>query len=363
MSIKSKIGLLFIDTIDNDKKDFINNCNLASKGKKDKLVTSNGINFWLTKSDFEIYKKVIDRIQNKNLKLLLNRDTDIRLKKEKITSKERNRLYKIGEKLGSEKSILSKILLINLYLDLKLNGKVESVINSVIKNEYISDFFYSEGTYIDQEKTSKRIIDILLKLEDHFDDKRLVETFISYIAYGISTELRKELVSEFDIPNKLSYVQERVKSVNYAIMYPFVWTPWIEKYSSSVELQIYLNKTQIYEYLKDGELKYLSSFRSSFPMEKHKRELILKSYKRLLKSNIPYLSDIKFRIHQNEGFQKYLIKNKISTKPVFVEMKKFYRSQIKKNESISYGLYNLLKIGDIKDEYFIKALALRNNGL
>lgn len=322
-----------------------------------------GVKFWLTKKQFSTYQRTKKSIKQDDIQKLLHNKIAVGLKKGKVSGQERNRLYALAETLSSHASTLSKMMLINIYLELGFNGKVDSIINTIIKDEYIHDFFRSEGMYKKQEEVSKKVIAILKNIQAKFDDKRLFETLISYLSYGVDSDLRDLITNEFDIPNKLSYVQERVKSVNYAIMYPFVWTPWIEKYSSSVELDSYLNKTNLYSYLKEGKFKYLSTLRSSFPKSKEKREVILYAYKNILKEKDPYLKDVKFRIHKNEDFIKYLIKEKVSTKPIFIEMRKSFRSQVKENRHLAYALYNLFAIGDFREEYFIKAMALKNNGL
>lgn len=322
-----------------------------------------GIKYWVSHKNYNLYLKTKKAIRQTYIKNLLDNKISIRKKKGKVSSFEKNRLYKLVENLNQKSSVLSKIMVMNIYLEQGFYGKVDSIINSIIKNEYIKDFFDTEGLYIRQKEISKKVLAILLNLKIKFDDKRLVNTLISYLSYGIDQDLRSLILDDFDIPNKLSYVQERIKSVNYAIMYPFVWTPWIEKYSSSIELDSYLDKTNLYTYLNDGELKYLSSLRSSFPKEENKRKTILNAYKAILKTKNPYLYDVKIRIQENERFITYLIKNKMATKPLFVEMRKFYRSEVKKNRNISYGIYNLIKIGDMREEYFIKSLALKNNGL
>lgn len=362
--LETRFGILFASQIDSDSKKIINKCNEDKRSVKNKLIIHNGINYWVSKKEYSIYKQTLKEIKNDSLDILLNKEAKARLNNSgNITSKEKNRLYQLAEKLSNKNTIFSKLLMINIYLDLGFSGKVDSIINSIIKNEYISDFFEIEGMYRNEEEISILVIDILKNLKEKFDDQRLVETLIAYLSYGADQNLRNLFLNDFDIPNKLSYVQERVKSVNYAFMYPFVWTPWIEKYSSSAELEIFLNKTDLYKFLDNGEIKYLSSLRSYFPKNKEKRKIILKAYKSLLNTKDPYLKDVKFRLHRNEEFSKFLIKHKISSRPIFVEMRKFYREQISKNENLSYGLYNLIKIGDLREEYFIKALALKNNGL
>ncbi len=358
-----RFGIIFSTDLSKSDKKKISDCNEKLKGKKSKLIEVSGVKYWLSKKEYSIYLKTKKSIKQTDINHLLQNRISVRLKKGKVSSRERNRLYNLAQKLSSHNSTLSRLMLINIYLELGFNGKVDSIINSIIKEEYINDFFRSEGMYTKQEEISKKVIKILKNIHEKFDDNKLFEILVSYLSYGVSPELRDLIVSEFDIPNKLSYVQDRVKSVNYAFMYPFVWTPWIEKYSSSVELELFLNKTNLYSYLKDGEYKYLSALRSSFPKTQQKRKVILNAYNNILKTKSPYLMDVKFRIHKNEDFIKYLIKEKVSTKPIFIEMRKFYRSEINKNSHLSYALYNLFMIGDLREEYFIKAMALRNNGL
>lgn len=335
------------------------------KQKDSTAISVNDIIFWLDKSDLKKYKIMSEKLSrnNRHIKVLLDGSFIIRSSEGNISAKEKNRIYKLDKALSKSKTLISKLMRIHIYLELKALGKVESLINSILEKEFVEDFFYSDHLYKLNDQIASQLILILNNVSENFDDKKLFDVLLAHLSYGVDQKLRSKIVAQFDIPNKLSDVQSRIRSVNYAFKYPFVWAPWIEKYSSRIELQNYIEKTSISSLLTRNKHKYIVAMRSSLTKDKDKRELMLESYKDLKKSTDPYLKDVMFRSHLNESFVKLLIKESMAGKPIFIEMKKFYRKQIQLNENLSYSLYNLLKLGDIQKGQHIIALALKNNGL
>lgn len=355
--ISHKFLILFSDDLSNDDKAQASNCFIAGGPE---IIDVKGVKFGLTKIQKEEFEKVQQSLKEKVsiLKVMKDKKFKVKSKDTKISVFEKQRVYRLDKSLSKNKSLLASLIRANLYLELNYNGKVETIIRTILEREYIEEFFDVEPVLsIDQIELA--VLDILVNLKDRFDDQKLVETLVSYLSYEVSQGFRDKLKDEFDIPNRLSYVQERIKSYNYALSFPFVWGNWIEKYSSTIELSKFLEKTQMYEKLKNNELNALGMLRSYFPLSKDKRETILKAYKNLGLSDKSRLKDLKFRLEENEQFKQYLIKNEINKKPVFVEKRKFYKEEIRSHNTINYSLYNLLKLGDLKEEYFIKSLAVK----
>ena len=154
-----------------------------------------------------------------------------------------------------------------------------------------------------------------------------------------------------------------IKSHNYGSQFPFVWTPWIEKYSSTTELDKFLQTIEFEKQLAAGKVHYLGLLRSFFPIEQTRREHILNAYNALEQGQDAKYQDLKFRLIQNEDLQKYRLREKKVATGNFIEARKFYREQLMKNQGMPYALYQLLVLGDLQEEYFVKMLAFKSYGL
>ena len=355
--LSHKFLILFSDGLSKDNKAQASSC-LITGGPE--IVDVNGVKFGLNKKQKEDFKRVQDSLKEKIsiLKIIKNKKFIVKSKDGKISVLEKQRVYRLEKKLSQNKSLLANLVKANLYLELQFNGKVETIIRSILSREYIEEFFDIEPI-LSLDEVELAVLDILVNLKEKFDDQKLVETLVSYLSYEVSLDFRDKLKDEFDIPNRLSFVQDRIKSYNYALSFPFVWGNWIEKYSSTIELAKYLEKTQLYEKLKNNELNALGMLRSYFPLDKDKRETILKAYNKLALSDKSRLQDLRYRLEENDQFKQFLIKNDINKKPIFIEKRKFYKNEILNNSTFNYSLYNLLKLGDLKEDYFIKALAVK----
>lgn len=350
--------ILFNRELDQDDKLKASSC-FISNGKQ--IISVNGVKYGLNEKQMQAIREVHEKVKIKSTILSYIKDKKhiVKRKDEKISIIEKQRIFKLDKRLALKNSALAKLIRINFYTELELNGKVESLIRSILNTEYIEEFFELEPL-LKEELVQNFIIEVLLKLKEKYDDQNLVETLVSYLSFGISQDFRSKLKDEFEIPDRLSYIQEKINSYNYALKFPFAWGLWIEKYSSRQELAKYMEKTMLYEQLAQKKTRYLGALRSYFPLDRKHRKSILEAYRQLQKSSNSFEQDLFFRLEDNQSFSQYLIKNKVKTKPIFVERRKFFKKQILENNNLMYSLYNLLKLGDLKEEYFIKALALQS---
>lgn len=350
--------ILFSSELDQDDKLKASSCFIAN-GKQ--IISVNGIKYGLSEKQMQAIKKVHKKIKIKStiLSFIKGKKHIVKRKDGEIPIIEKQRLFKLDQRLSLNKSSLAKLIRINFYAELELNGKVESLIRSILNTEYMEEFFELEPI-LKEQLVQNFIIDVLLKLKEKYDDQNLVETLVTYLSYGVSQDFRSKLKDEFEIPDRLSYIQNKIQSYNYALKFPFAWGLWIEKYSSRQELAKYMEKTMLYEQLAQNKIRYLGALRSYFPLDKELRKSILTAYRQLQKTSNKFEQDLLFRLEDNQSFSQYLIKNKVKTKPIFVERRKFFKKQILENNNLMYSLYNLLKLGDLKEEYFIIALALKS---
>jgi hypothetical protein len=341
----------------------INECLLLNKKIQNVLFKFKKINLWLNKNELDKIKEIHSLIESKNsaYKSILNNKLDINFKK--ISPAEKSKVYLLLSKLEKNKSLLSKIKQIYLYQKLEFFGKVESIINSIISGEYIESFFIENHSDLISGDVNTNILKMLIAIKEDIQDQKLFDSLLFSISFNVNESLRDLIVNEFDIPNKLSFVQQRIKSVHYGTRLPFVWSNWIEKFSSTEELKMYLEKGDVYQQISKDP-KYLSVLLSYFPKEKNKREVLISSYLKIKDSINPYLKDLSLRLMMNDQFSNELTNRKFKTKkPFFIQKRNFYRQLLQENKAILYSAYNLIKIGDIKRDYLISILAVKSYGL
>lgn len=341
----------------------VNECLLANKKMENKLFEYKKIKLWLSKKEINTISEIhiLLKKQKNTYKEILNEK--IHIESSKLNSNEKKQVSLFLNKLEPNQSLLSIIYQIYLYQKLQFHGKVESLINSIITKDYVESFFVGDHIDFISDEVNEKIIDMLIEIQENIKDKQLFETLISSISFGVGESLREFIIEEFNIPNKLSYVQTRIKSVYYGTRLPFVWSNWIEKFSSTEELKIYLEKGDIYKRVLSNP-KYLATLMSFFPKENKKRKVLVLNYLKIQKSKDLYLKDLSLRLMLNKDFANELINKKIKfKKPTFIQKRNFYKKLLKENKAILYSVYNLLKIGDVKQEYLIYALAVKSYGL
>ena len=360
-SLSHKFLILYSRDLTKKDKNKISSCFIEGGPE---IIEFNGIKIGLSAKEKIIYDKASQSISKKVLvqNIIVNKKHIVSKVNGKITTKEKLRLFDLDKKLAKNSLLLSSLIRMNIYLELRLNGKVENLIRNVLSKDFWEDFFLIEPL-LDNEMVERVTLDILVNLKEKFDDQKLLETLVAYISYEASLNFRDKLKDEFDLPDRLSYIQERIQSYNYSLSFPFVWGAWIEKYSSKSELARFLEKTQLYTQLKQNRLKSLGMLRSYFPLDKDKRELIVTAYEKLKRIKDSSLVDLRFRLDENEQLKKYLMKKNIETKPMFLEKRKFYRNELEEYKMFNYSIYNLLKLGDLNQDYFIRALALKTYGI
>jgi hypothetical protein len=362
--ISFKLMTLFYEDFTKEHKTRISNCLLRDNPEL-QTVDYQGISYPLDQENFKRFKETQNALSSQRdiFSIFIKEDYRLRVKNGAITSEERNRIYKINEKLSKSSSLLARLMQISIYMDLNYQGQIEAIIKSIIEKEYTTDLLLTSGFIKDQKNLQKKFKSLLQRVKQNFDDKKLLNVLGAYLALDIEPNLREIIIDELEIPLKQSHVLEIIKSHNYGLQFPFVWTPWIEKFSSTHELEKYLNKLEFEKYLNAGKYHYLGLLRSYFPIEKQKRDAILSAYLSLEKSSNPELQDLKFRLMLNDDLQKYRMKEKKISGTNFLEARKFYRAQMMKNDGIPYALYQLLLLGDVQEEYFVKMLALKTYGL
>lgn len=317
--------------------------------------------FWITKAEREELLNIQKKMKNSEKSLRLYLEILPQKKITNPTSKIKNEIESKIHYFAKEESLISTIAQILLYKQLGFDAKIESLISSYMNNEQIYYYFKQENFLDLNEKINKKIIQDLLFLMDNYKPKKQLEVFLAHISYNLGKENRDLIVDEFEIPNKLSFVQDRIKSITYGTGEPQTWVPWIEKYSSTEELEVFLERTFIYRKIKNNPSQ-LSLLRSLYPLESEKRKIIMNGYNELLASNDIYLQDIAYRLFSNIFFLNDFKKIKKS-KPVFLLKRNHFRKLLSQNTAILYSIFNLYELGDFEREYFIKSLAVQSYGL
>ena len=356
-----RIAVLLTNSEYDDNK--VKSCLNLEKNNRPNEFLYKKIKFWLTNKELELIQKVHEKIDRQKKFYDFAMNIDLSIDVNSLSSINKNKIYSQLEKLSTNKSVLSKLLQIHIYQKLHFNAKAESIMNSIFEEEFIENFFREEVVLSLEDNVNEKVIELLLKIEKDIPDKELFSSLISYLSYGVGSSLRDLIAGNFNIPNRLSYVQKRIKSVHYGTRLPFVWTPWIEKFSSTEELKTYLNKAGVLKNIQEKP-KLLATLMSYFPMDSGARSIIIKAYMDIKETKDPYLSELSVRILTNEKFTNELINRKLkSKKPLVLQKRKVYRELLNNNEAILYPIYNLLKIGDVKREYFIYLLGIKSYGL
>lgn len=273
----------------------------------------------------------------------------------------KNKYSKLIAKFSEDEKITSKVAMALIYLKLGRDAKAESVLSSIMDKEYLYYAFQQEKNEIENEKISEYFIDYLNQISDLLKNEKLIDNLTAYLAIELEGNERELLVDDFSIPNRLSYVQEHTKSISYGLYYPHVWSFWLEKYSSTEELRNFLKRGGIKEQIEKNPSN-ISLLYSYFPLDKNFRDLIFKSYSKLLTEEDFYRKDIAIRMNENIGFINDLTMRK-QKKPNFVLKRNHYNKTLMEKKSIYYSIYNLIKLGEIKPDFIPYLLAVKSYGL
>ncbi len=246
---------------------------------------------------------------------------------------------------------MSKMISIYIYAALGLNGKVNSLINSILNKDIYLTSIESVYNRSLEGKSLEVLEEILEYLKNKYTSHKKMDTLVAYLSIGASDKFKDVLGEDYDIPNRLSDVRERTKSFNNSQRFPYAWSFWIEKYSSETELLSFLGKGLIYEKLKKNP-GLITNFYSSFPKEANKREDLLSAFNKLKKQNTFNSIDQAVRIYSNQKFANYLKNNKSGFgKPLFFIEKKHYLDGLKRGNAPLYSIFNLLRLGIYQDDF------------
>ena len=242
---------------------------------------------------------------------------------------------------------------------MRLYGKVNSIINHILSESYISRFYNEEYKVYENKKITEHIVLIIKRLKSVYKNTKQIESLISYLLINIDLPSRKIISSEFDVPDRLSYVKEKTESYNNAARYPYAWSFWIEKFSSEKELLKFLDHALIYDELKEHP-EILISFYSALPKEASKRKILFEAF-----SNIKNSTNLKYK----ENAIRYFSENRISTQlvnessgfkePMFKVEKSFYEENLKKEKAILYSIFKLSSLGLFEDDFLLFIYASR----
>ncbi len=353
--LKSKsfiAGLILVDNLSSSEKEFINKCSIIISKKQVKI-------------DDVLYpvdEESLKRIKVISSKVFKRKETDIELLATFRNIKDSDNkieIKKIVDHFERSPRLFSKMALLSIFNALNLQGKVNSIITSILSTEY-SDHFYAEEYSLQlNRKLSLLTFEILEELKENYNNTLQFDSLTAYLSIHLEEYLRDLITEEFTIPNRLSYVKEKTQSFNNAKRFPFAWTFWIEKYSSEKELLKFMDEALAYERLT-SEQNLLTTFYSAFPKEEAKRQKLSDALKVLRQSKELVRRERAVRSLENEAFYNYLIsKGEVDLKALFVERKNIYNQSLKDEKAILYSIFNLLKLGKFEDEYLIYLYASR----
>jgi hypothetical protein len=341
-----------VNDLSSSEKEFINKCSIILSKKQ---IEIDSVLYPISEEDFKtvqvLSRKYFKRksqslIMYKNLKQYKKIKNEIKLKK-------------MVDELEQSPNLFSKIVLLSIYNSLNLQGKVNSIINSILSTEFSDQFFLEEYSLSENRELSRSTFDVLKELKDNYGNQLQFDSLVAYLSIHLDPYLKDMFNDEFSIPDRLSFVQEKTQSFNNAKRFPFAWTHWIEKYSSEKELLKFMDQALIYERL-DGNPELLTGFYSSFPKEESKRNKLGEAFKTLKKSTNLVLKEKAIRSLENEAFFNYLVTKKMTPlNALFVEKKKIYSLSLKNNTAILYSIFNLLRLGNFEDKYLIYLYASR----
>lgn len=341
-----------VDDLSSSEKEFINKCSIILSKKQ---IEIDKVLYPVSEDDLKLIKKVSAKnFKQKSLGLKIFKD----LKKyKKIENK--IKLKNMADQLEKSPKLFSKIVLLSIYNSWNLQGKVNSVITSILSAEFSDQFFLEEYSLFENRELSRSTLEILEELKDNYGNSLQFDSLVAYLSIHLDPYLKELLSEEFTIPDRLSYVQEKTQSFNNAKRFPFAWTHWIEKYSSEKELLKFMDQALIYERL-GSDPKLLTGFHSSFPKEEDKRLILGVAFKYLRQSSKLILKEKAIRTLENEAFYNYLITKKITPiNALFIEKKKIYSENLKNETAILYSIFNLLRLGNFEDNYLIYLYASR----
>jgi len=318
------------------------------------------LKIWLDPKDKKRVDDIIQKLQNEQqyLKAYIHGAYDVNL--EWITPAKKNKVYQDLKILEKIETTLSKLIQLEIYFNMNAYGKIESLIESIITKDYHFSFFIQEHNLNYAKELNQKIVKMLNRLYSVSEDKQLIETLVAYLLIKASENLRELILDDFEAPNRLSYVRSRIKSLNYGQKYPFVWIPWIEKFSSYVELEKYLISSKVLGELSKQKIDVFALFQSYVPKDKSIRKALLSRYQKLASSKLFYHQDLKYRVWDNPNFSKLLLKELSGVaKPLFIKKRRFYKNMLDSNKAIMYSTFSLFKLGDIEKDYYIKVLAVK----
>ena len=242
---------------------------------------------------------------------------------------------------------------------MNLYGKVNSLINQILSESYISRFYNEEYSISENSKVTDITIAIIKKLKKRYKNKKQIESLISYIFINIDLPSRDKISDEFSVPDRLSFVKEKTESYNNAARYPYAWSFWIEKYSSEKELLKFLDHALIYNELKTNPM-LVESFYSALPKEDHKRAALFEAFQKLMKSTDKKHQESAIRYFSENRIAAQLINEKIGYKdPIFKVEKNFYENNLKDNKATLYSIFKLTALGLFEDDFLLYIYASR----
>ncbi len=262
--------------------------------------------------------------------------------------------------LENDESIFSLLLKSFFYFKLRNIGKVDEIFEKIYLTDVGSQFLKTDLIKLNEaqkEKILRRIIEIIKFLEEDFKPEIKIEMLKIVISRFFEFSEQKQMLQELQLKKSLQELREIIKSPNFSLRFPTVWFPVLYQRSSFNEAIEYLEKSLSFIELDKNLGKFLWLFQIYFPRDEKVRELILNSILNLQKSSDITQKDLYFRLMENETIRNIMLKSKKeSKKPIFLEKRIFYRSLIDSGRFINYSLYQLLKLGDEQESYFIWAI-------
>ena len=271
---------------------------------------------------------------------------------EKSIEQNRVRIKKFEQSVERHDDLYSKLALAALYLQIENQARADQILSELLQQELFKLTF---RIYIPLHlrKDFLQYLFLLLEgIETKIKNRKLWDTLLVYLYHIVDKEVQSKLADKFEVVTSPIKIRNMSKSINYGRPYPGVWFPLLRKYFGIELAEKYLEESNFYHSLENGQLGAIWILNDYFPNDKKNRELIWKVFQKLEISKSIYHQDLVYRLLENESFRIFLIKNdKKFQKPMFLEKRKHFIRLLKMGLAVDYALYNLIWLGDYNPSY------------
>lgn len=269
--------------------------------------------------------------------------------------------YRLVKKLDKYDNIIAKLLKSYVYLISGNSSRAASVLLEIMEKEL---FYHSLTSDIKLLKLSSQIrmsVELISKLKNEFQNKRVIENIIYYIVGGSSGEYQKRLSRRFNLDLRVTTVLKKYQSIQYGRKFPFVWGPLMLSDSWKRFSEEFTRKGIVSKELLLKRMDLLLFYRNVLKIDPIFKTSILKILKTLKNKNNYYQKEILLRSLDDGVFYKYVSAHFKINWGVLANLKRdFYHSKLKANINLHYTIQNLISLGDEDPLFINKLLALEN---